>query len=232
VIKDLQIKLPYYRPDMTRVGQKLPLILTGFLSVDPPIFSYSIRQNYEMKQTFSVELKDARWHHRQVSEETHPDLFKRKNVWSGNEAFRYTEEVRIGVIAESNRTVTFGEKSFMANYPQVTRAIGFRVPKESNTVKAQPANVFVLVESQSVVKAGDLIFRKSQYRKSVEVFLYLTGERLVYMDAFGDVPYTEIGGWPYLYGEANAQMPFLIWQPNLTEAIAIDLRPILPRKNN
>jgi hypothetical protein len=52
------------------------------------------------------------------------------------------------------------------------------------------------------------------------------------MDAFGDVPYTEIGGWPYLYGEANAQMPFLIWQPNLTEAIAIDLRPILPRKNN
>lgn len=204
-------------------GQEPPFNLDALLAIEPLTLSYYVFHEHIKTQQYAAEWRVDQWRNFEVSKETHSKLLFGTDAI---EAIDHYSACRLGsevYLNSADGHIVFGGKHFQSRYPTAFWMLCNRDDRREG--------IFVKVFSHEGGSASKLTSFDPVVRGSLEVFVYSTGERIVFIDTSGHYINTgpEMGPQTPFHG-SEFRAPFLLWQPNVSEAFAIDLRSILPRK--
>lgn len=224
LVQKIESKVPIYRLDMKGVsGQEPPFRFEGVVAAEPLTLTYFLFHEGRKTQQYAAEWNQDRWRNFPMNEESHPELFAARNAL--DELQKYSGcigETFADFISSINGRAVFAGKEFHSKYPK-----GYW-----SGCKIEGAQKFSIVRVFSY--SGTTESKTSPLDKGVhcalEMFLYESGDRILFIEGFGNSISYIIGmSSQFRYQDNNVIVPFLLWQPNINEAIVADLRSVLPR---
>ena len=223
IVKEVQCKVPCYRLDMRISGQEPPFNLDALLAIEPLTLSYYVFHEHIKTQQYAAEWRADQWRNFEVSKESHSKLLQGTDAL---DAMSHYSACRLGsevFLNSQDGRIAFSGKHFQSRYPTAYWMLCNRDDRREG--------IFVRVFSHEGVSASKNFSFYPAVRGSLEVFVYSTGERIVLIDTFGNDLRIGLEMAPqFHFHGSQLQAPFLLWQPNVSEAFAIDLRSVLPRK--
>lgn len=224
VIKQVESKLPLYRLEMKGSGESPPFNFEGFLSHDPPVLTYFLFNGSDQAQQYAASWDGNQWQHFRVSEETHSEMLRSLNYFKSSNDYAFVRDR--GGVADGGKLVLDG-KMFRFTYP----VAWYRLYSRSDGYGKELEALFLVAFSFTGNGSPSASWFARPLQAAVEVFSMPTGERLLFVDALGNVIYTDFQMTdPYHNNYPRFQMPYLLWQSSVKEAFAIDLRSLIPRK--